>query len=150
MKKLTFLILFISLFSFKAQAQFGSGNHPPEIDSDNIITFKKTETIDLKLWIFNPEIMTGNNSAIVFFFGGGWIGGSPRQFIEQAKFFTSKGMVSIIADYRVFSRDSVRAIKCISDAKSAIRWVRKNAKSLVIDSNKIVASGVSAGGHLAA
>ena len=37
MKKLTFLILFISLFSFKAQAQFGSGNHPPEIDSDNII-----------------------------------------------------------------------------------------------------------------
>ena len=150
MKKLTFLILFISLFSFKAQAQFGSGNHPPEIDSDNIITFKKTETIDLKLWIFNPEIMTGNNSAIVFFFGGGWIGGSPRQFIEQAKFFSSKGMVSIIADYRVFSRDSVRAIKCISDAKSAIRWVRKNAKSLGIDSNKIVASGGSAGGHLAA
>ena len=94
--------------------------------------------------------MTGNNSAIVFFFGGGWIGGSPRQFIEQAKFFTSKGMVSIIADYRVFSRDSVRAIKCISDAKSAIRWVRKNAKSLGIDPNKIVASGGSAGGHLAA
>lgn len=150
MKKLTFLTLFIILFSIKSQAQLGGGNHPPEIDSDNIITFKETETIDLKLWVFNPEIVTGNNSAIVFFFGGGWIGGSPRQFIEQAKFFSSKGMVSIIADYRVFSRDSVRAIKCISDAKSAIRWVRKNAKKLGINENKIVASGGSAGGHLAA
>ena len=150
MKKLTFLILFTLLFNIKSPAQFGGGVHPPEIDSDNIITFKKTETIYIKLWVFNPESRSGNDSAIVFFFGGGWVGGSPKQFIEQAKFFSSKGMVSIIADYRVFSRDSVRAIKCISDAKSAIRWVRKNAESLGINENKIVASGGSAGGHLAA
>jgi acetyl esterase/lipase len=36
------------------------------------------------------------------------------------------------------------------DAKSAIRWVRKNAGRLGIDLNRIVASGGSAGGHLAA
>ena len=36
------------------------------------------------------------------------------------------------------------------DAKSAIRWVRQNAKKLGIDPNKIISSGGSAGGHLAA
>ena len=36
------------------------------------------------------------------------------------------------------------------DAKSAIRWVRTNARKIGIDPNRIVASGGSAGGHLAA
>ncbi len=55
-----------------------------------------------------------------------------QEFIEQAKFLSSLGMVSIIADYRVFSRDKIRAKFCISDAKSAIRWVRKKCKNLGI------------------
>ena len=36
------------------------------------------------------------------------------------------------------------------DAKSAVRYVRNNAAKWGIDPNKIVASGGSAGGHLAA
>ena len=36
------------------------------------------------------------------------------------------------------------------DAKSAIRFVRENASVWNIDENKIIASGGSAGGHLAA
>jgi acetyl esterase/lipase len=38
----------------------------------------------------------------------------------------------------------------VSDAKSAIRWVRENASDLGIDGNRIAAGGGSAGGHLAA
>jgi acetyl esterase len=38
----------------------------------------------------------------------------------------------------------------VRDAKSAIRYVRKNAQRLGIDPNRIVAAGGSAGGHLAA
>ena len=38
----------------------------------------------------------------------------------------------------------------MSDAKSALRWVRRNAASLGVDPNKIVASGFSSGGHLVA
>ena len=37
----------------------------------------------------------------------------------------------------------------VMDAKSAIRWLRKYAADYNIDTNKIVASGNSAGGHLA-
>ena len=147
MKKLLFALLFSFFLNHNTIAQ---SNYPPKINSDKTIIYKKTETVDLKLWIFNPKQATGKDPAIVFFFGGGWQAGTPAQFIEQAKFLSSRGMVSIIADYRVCSRDKIRAKFCISDAKSAIRWVRKNAKNLGIDENKIVSSGGSAGGHLAA
>ena len=60
--------------------------------------------------------------AIVFFFGGGWTGGSPGQFEQQCKYLASRGMVAITADYRVASRHNVKAMCCVADAKSAIRF----------------------------
>ncbi len=59
-------------------------------------------------------------------------------------------MVAIVADYRVKSRHGVSPIECVMDAKSAVRWVRSHANEFSIDANRIVASGGSAGGHLAA
>ena len=38
----------------------------------------------------------------------------------------------------------------LADAKSAMRYVYKNAAALGIDASKIAAGGISAGGHLAA
>jgi acetyl esterase/lipase len=86
----------------------------------------------------------------VFFFGGGWTGGSPGQFEEHCKHLASRGMVAMTADYRVASRQQVKAVSCVADAKSAIRFVRKEATRLGVDPNRIVAAGGSAGGHLAA
>lgn len=40
--------------------------------------------------------------------------------------------------------------ECVMDVRSAIRWVRANAKALRIDPNRIAAGGGSAGGHVAA
>jgi acetyl esterase/lipase len=86
----------------------------------------------------------------VFFFGGGWTNGSPTQFEEHCKHLASRGMVAITADYRVASRNQVKAVSCVQDAKSAIRYVRKEAARLGVDPNRIAAGGGSAGGHLAA
>jgi len=62
----------------------------------------------------------------------------------------SRGMVAITADYRVRSRQHVEVVECVRDAESAIRWVRAHAQTLGVDPDRIVASGGSAGGHLAA
>ena len=59
-------------------------------------------------------------------------------------------MVAIVADYRVKSRHNVKAKTCVSDAKSAVRWIREHAVELGIDPDRIAAGGGSAGGHLAA
>jgi acetyl esterase len=88
--------------------------------------------------------------AIVFFFGGGWAQGSPVQFKPQADYLAKRGLVCARADYRVRSKDGVSPDKCVEDALSALRWVRSHATELGVDTNRIVAAGGSAGGHLAA
>jgi len=88
--------------------------------------------------------------AIVFFFGGAWTNGGPSQFSKQAAYFAKRGLVCARPDYRTKSKTPVTIDECVKDAISAMRWVRKNAAMLGIDPNRIVASGGSAGGHLAA
>jgi acetyl esterase/lipase len=87
---------------------------------------------------------------MVFFYGGGWKGGSIKQFEPHAKYFSERGMVCILVDYRVKTRHNTTPFDALKDAKSAIRFVRGNADRFNIDSSKIIAVGGSAGGHLAA
>ena len=54
------------------------------------------------------------------------------------------------ADYRVSSRHGTQVVHCVADGKSAVRWIRANAKRLGVDAERIAAGGGSAGGHVAA
>jgi len=114
--------------------------------------YKKAPEAELKIYISYPSDWkaTDKRPVIVFFFGGGWTNGDVKQFAPQAEYLASRGMVAARADYRVKSRHKVDPDKCVSDAKSAVRWLRQHASELGIDPNKIVASGGSAGGHIAA
>jgi acetyl esterase/lipase len=116
------------------------------------VVYKTISEVELKLHIFEPSNRDEKalSPAIVFFFGGGWTGGSPTQFYHQCDYFASRGIVAISAEYRVKSRHGTTPFECVADGKSAIRWVRANAAKLGIDPNKIIAGGGSAGGHVAA
>lgn len=126
--------------------------YPPAMPGAEVQVYKKVDGVDLKLYIYKPHDWRASDrrAAIVFFFGGGWQAGSPAQFRQQCEYLASRGMVAISADYRVGSRHQAKVVDCVADAKSAIRWVRKNADKLGVDPDKIVAAGGSAGGHLAA
>ncbi len=115
-------------------------------------TYTKTPQADLDIVVHYPPDWkeTDKRPGIVFFFGGGWENGSINAFERQAKYLASRGMVSARADYRVKSRHGVTPKECVDDARSAIRWFRENAATLGIDPDRIVASGGSAGGHIAA
>lgn len=115
-------------------------------------TYKKTPQVELKLHLHYPDGWkpTDKRPGIVFFFGGGWTNGNVAQFEPQAKYLASRGMVAARADYRVKSRHGVTPRECVEDAKSAVRWLRAHAAELGIDPDRLVASGGSAGGHLAA
>lgn len=135
-------------------ASFGAQAYPPKFDGARVETYKQVGDVALQLHLFEPPAeaapSAGARAAIVFFFGGGWTNGSPVQFEPQCRYLASRGMVAITADYRVGSRHGVKPTACVSDAKSAMRWVRRNAVRLGIDPKKIAAGGGSAGGHLAA
>ncbi len=120
--------------------------------SQEQILYKQIDTTKLLMEVYPPAQVDRSRKypAIVFFFGGGWNGGSIEQFAPQAKYFSQRGMVSFLVDYRVKSRQHTSPFESLKDAKSAIRYIKEHAVEWLVDTTMIVASGGSAGGHLAA
>lgn len=119
---------------------------------DRIVSYKSVGETELTLHIFNPPNHSADDQrpAIVFFFGGGWVGGAPGQFYRQSEYLASRGMVAICADYRTQRSHDTSPIECVKDGKSAMRWVRSHAAELGINPDKLAAGGGSAGGQIAA
>lgn len=115
------------------------------------VLYKKTPQEDMYLYILRPLVKSKKAlPAIVYFTGGGWVGGNVYGQIPNPAWFRDHGIIGIEADYRVKSRHGTTPVECVQDAKSAIRYVRAHAKELGIDPNRIIAAGGSAGGHIAA
>lgn len=120
---------------------------------ENAYVYKKTPTRDLELYIDFPEDWKASDQrpVMLWFFGGAWNTGTPFAFKAQSLYFAQRGVVGVCVDYRIRTVDGIPTDGYLSghDAKSAIRWVRKNAAQLGIDPDRIMAGGDSAGGHLA-
>ncbi|WP_245224689.1 alpha/beta hydrolase [Pseudozobellia sp. WGM2] len=116
------------------------------------LLYKKIDTTRLFLEVHTPEKPDASRKypAFIFFFGGGWQKGDRSHFKYHAEYFKQRDMVCILADYRTESKHGTSPFIAVQDAKSAIRYVRKNADKLGVDPNQIIVSGGSAGGHLAA
>jgi acetyl esterase len=114
--------------------------------------YKSTPQLDLEIHVHFPHDWreTDRRAAVVFFFGGGLLDGTPEQFTRQAVALAGRGMVVARADYRVMLKHDVTADRCVADAKSAMRWVRAHADELGVDPSRIAAGGGSSGGFLAA
>jgi len=148
---LSLTLLSCSLFLFSVSAK--EGKVGPPIQGAEHLVYKVASGSKLILNVFYPEghdAKKDKRPAIVFFFGGGWSGGNPAQFEPHCKYLASRGMVAMSADYRVKSRQGTPPFECVKDGKSAVRWIRQNAKKLGIDPERLAAGGGSAGGHVAA
>jgi acetyl esterase len=126
--------------------------HAAEPPVGQMHVYKKVGDRELRLFVLNPKDWqaTDQRPALVLFHGGGWTGGAPTQFNDQAAYLAQRGMVCIQVEYRLVKDVPGPPIHCVRDAKSAMRWVRSHAAELGIDPHRIAAGGGSAGGHLAA
>ena len=123
-----------------------------EFKPDKQIVYKQFDKDPLELNVFLPDDWKASDRrpAIVFFFGGGWVGGTPTQFYPHSRYLASRGMVAVSAQYRTRSSHGTSPVECVADGKSAVRWMREHAAELGIDPDSIAAGGGSAGGHVAA
>ena len=140
------IISIICMLPFVASAQV------VKLEGAKVHQYKQVGETKLFLHVYNPDGHKDSDRkpAIVFFFGGGWNGGNPKQFEPHCQYLSQRGMVAITAEYRVKSRNKTTPFECVKDGKSAIRWVRANANKLGVDPSRIAAGGGSAGGHVAA
>lgn len=139
----------IPLFQFNQQSYKLSGVELKSVAEQ--IKYKQTVQGELYMYLLRPISKRKKMlPAILYFSGGGWIGGSVESQIANPAWFRDHGIIGIQADYRVKSRQGTTPIECIEDAKSAVRYIRTHAKKLGIDTNKIIVAGGSAGGHIAA
>lgn len=145
MKIRVFKIKLIGLLIFSIVAS-------KKLNAQQIVQYKIIDTTKLFIEIYSPENINKSQQypAMVFFFGGGWISGNRNQFKNHAKYFSQRGIVCFLVDYRTRTTHNTTPLESLKDAKSAIRFIRDNYSKYNIDPTKIIASGGSAGGHLAA
>jgi acetyl esterase/lipase len=124
-----------------------------KLQPTRLVTYKKVGDRELKLHLFEPEGLKASDrrGCFITIHGGGWTGGEPRRMYPFAAHFQKLGWVGISVEYRLVKAGSgVTPFECVKDGRSAVRYVRAHAKELGVDPQRIVASGGSAGGHVAA
>ena len=116
------------------------------------VVYKRVADTALTLHLFLPEEPHAGRRrpAVLFFHGGGFVGGHPGQFFPHCTHFASRGLVAASARYRLVKHGATAVGDCLMDAKSAIRWLRAHAAALQVDASRVVVGGMSGGAALAA
>ena len=118
-----------------------------------ILVYKEVDDRKLELHVFAAkDAQPGERRpCLVAIHGGGWTGGEPKRFYPFAAHFADHGMVGVSVQYRLVKKGgSVTAFDSVKDVRSAVRYLKAHADELGIDPAKMIVSGGSAGGHLAA
>ena len=144
------ILIFLLFVITVAQLSFSQKNRVL-IPAEKIV-YKQIDSSSLNFYVYKPLDFHKDSiyNSIVFFHGGGWNNGNPNMFRRQAMYFASRGIIAISVEYRIKSKHNTTPFEAVEDAKSAIRYIRKNAKELNINPYMIASGGGSAGGHLAA
>ena len=105
--------------------------------------------LDIHLFLPDSNRTTESIPAVVYFHGGSWTQGKPDYFFEEGRGYADRGWAGVSVEYRIGGRHGTQPVHAVEDALAAIRWLRANADRLGIDPERILATGNSAGGHLA-
>lgn len=113
------------------------------------ISYGKIDKRELLLDVFSPKKVSKKSlTAIMIIHGGGWRTGNRTQHYQLARRLADLGYVCFTPEYRLSTEALYPA--AVYDLKAALRWIRANAKTYNIDTNRIATLGFSAGGELSA
>jgi acetyl esterase/lipase len=111
------------------------------------IVYSKAGGNEVKLDVITagPDFRT--RPTLMFFHGGGWVGGSKDASTLAALPYLERGMNVVNVEYRLAS--AALAPAAVEDCRCALRWIYQNAKQYGFDTARLVVAGGSAGAHLA-
>lgn len=155
------LLLLAATCSALAQTQAPKPKSPPDYVAQLVanlaptrqIVYKKVGDRELHLHVFQPHGWkpSDKRACYITIHGGGWTGMGPERMFSFADHFAKLGLLSFSVEYRLASaKKNTTVFDCVKDVRSAVRYARAHAGELGIDPDKVIVSGGSAGGHLAA
>jgi acetyl esterase/lipase len=110
------------------------------------ITYGVANNYTLKLDVWQRINQNTPAPTLIYYHGGGWIFGDRTGATLLFLPFLEMGWNVINVEYRMASVSLAPA--AVEDCRCALRWAIKNAKQYNIDTDRIVLTGHSAGGHL--
>ncbi|WP_404306105.1 alpha/beta fold hydrolase [Neorhodopirellula lusitana] len=120
------------------------------------VTYKQVGKRKLGMDIYLPTDRKFAPSPVIYYVhGGGWAAGSKRNFAKPLMLpvfhqLADSGFVCVSVDYRLCRKGSgVQMRDCVTDAMDGLRFLNKHHQQYVIDPDRIVVFGDSAGGQLA-
>ncbi|MEZ5399732.1 MAG: alpha/beta hydrolase fold domain-containing protein [Bryobacteraceae bacterium] len=137
----------VMLFAAAALAQ--NPATPPVPDSvvfERDIDYASVAGAKLGMDIARPKA-PGPHPAVVLIHGGGFRRGTRQSYTALALRLAGRGYVAAAVSYRLTPKYQFPAP--VRDVKSAVRFLRANAKRFDLDPDRIGVTGSSAGGHLA-
>jgi acetyl esterase/lipase len=104
---------------------------------------------DTRLDVMWPKTAAkGRRPGVIMFHGGGWIRSSKETMMGSFCLpYLKQGFVVCNVEYRLAPVATAPA--AVEDALKAAQWFFDHAKEYDVDTNRIVVTGASAGGHLA-
>ena len=111
------------------------------------ITYVTANNYESKLDLYERRDATSPQATLIYIHGGGWTGGNKEGSLSSLLPWLEMGWNVVNVEYRLARVSTAPA--AVEDSLCALRWVAANADRHHIDTNRIVTSGNSAGGHLA-
>jgi acetyl esterase/lipase len=110
------------------------------------ITYGVANNYTLKLDVWQRKNAKAAAPTLIYYHGGGWIFGDRTGATLLFLPYLEMGWNVINVEYRMASVSLAPA--AVEDCRCALRWAVRNAKQYNIDTDRIVLTGHSAGGHL--
>ncbi len=103
-----------------------------------------------KLDIYTPASAApaGGWPVVVFFYGGSWVHGDRADYKFVGAALASRGVVALVADYRLYPQVSYPDF--LNDSAQAVAYALRSAPQLGGNPKRVFAMGHSAGGYNAA
>ena len=110
------------------------------------ITYGTENNYQLKLDVWQRKGAKTAVPTLIYYHGGGWVIGDRTGATLLFLPYLEMGWNVINVEYRMASVSLAPA--AVEDCRCALRWAVRNAKQFNIDTDRIVLTGHSAGGHL--